>query len=329
MSLNIEKQPLISVIVPVYNVEKYIHKCVSSIINQTYKNLEIILVDDGSPDNCGEICDEYAKKDCRIKVIHKKNGGLSDARNAGIDSSNGDYIAFVDSDDYISQDMYQQLIPLLLQNNADVVMFSVFDCYNDKVSRAYKKEDKVFICDGKECFKIILQGELGAFAWNRIYKKDLFNDIKFKVGKITEDAFFNAEVVQKINVAVINTKAYYYYVHRENSITTSNYSKKDLDTIEAYEFTFNIVKEKYPNLMKEAYFRYYWSNFIVLDKMLRNKNFKEIDEYRKIVKILKKNFWDIFTNDLFQNSRRISALALKINVKLYKMLLMINEKNKV
>ena len=124
-------QPLISVIVPIYNVEKYLDRCVGSIINQTYKNLEIILVDDGSPDNCPQMCDDYAKKDSRIKVVHKENGGLSDARNAGMKVATGEYVSFIDSDDYISLDFYETLLETIVDNDSDIVECSVVKFYED------------------------------------------------------------------------------------------------------------------------------------------------------------------------------------------------------
>ena len=126
---------MISVIVPIYNVEKYVNKCVGSIVNQTYTNLEIILVDDGSPDRCPEICDEWAKKDSRIKVIHKKNGGLSDARNAGMKIASGDYIAFVDSDDWIAPEMYERLLMAIKNDNSDIAACAVKMVWEDGSSR--------------------------------------------------------------------------------------------------------------------------------------------------------------------------------------------------
>ena len=136
-----KKNNLISIIVPIYNVEKYLKKCIDSIINQTYKNLEIILVDDGSPDNCGKICDEYAKKDNRIKVIHKENGGVSSARNVGVENATGEYIGFVDSDDYIEKDMYEVLINNLKKENADISIISNYEVYKNKIIENKKKEN--------------------------------------------------------------------------------------------------------------------------------------------------------------------------------------------
>ena len=136
---------LISVIVPIYNVEKYLERCVESIINQTYKNLEIILVDDGSPDNCPQMCDDYAKKDSRIKVVHKKNGGLSDARNAGMKVATGEYVSFIDSDDYISLDFYETLLETIVDNDSDIVECSVVKFYENGKFDEYSDDQMIKI----------------------------------------------------------------------------------------------------------------------------------------------------------------------------------------
>lgn len=165
---------LISVIVPVYNVEKYIHRCIDSIIEQTYENTEIILVDDGSPDNCPKICDEYEKKDKRIKVIHKKNGGLSDARNVGIEASKGKFICFIDSDDYIEKNYIKKMYESIIKNNSDIAICN----YN----RVYY--DKTMPCEVNEFNTINF---ITPAAWNKLYKKDLFKNIKYPVGMYYED----------------------------------------------------------------------------------------------------------------------------------------------
>ena len=145
MKMPNKEKPLISVIVPIYKVEKYLNKCVKSIINQTYKNLEIILVDDGSPDNCGKICDKLAERDDRIRIIHKKNGGLSSARNAGIEIANGEYIGFVDSDDYIDNDMFETLYNNIKDNNADLSIIGYqIETIDNKVIKYFELEEKIY-----------------------------------------------------------------------------------------------------------------------------------------------------------------------------------------
>ena len=149
--------PKISIIVPIYNVEKYLDKCVSSILNQTFTDFELLLVDDGSPDRCGEMCDEYAKKDSRVKVIHRKNGGLSAARNSGIDAACGKYIGFIDSDDYIEENMYEHLYDVITKYDADIACGGIFDTYPTKTTLLYEPLGPVCV-NGEEAYRIMMEG---------------------------------------------------------------------------------------------------------------------------------------------------------------------------
>lgn len=177
----------ISIIVPVYKVEKYLRKCVDSILAQTFTDFEVILVDDGSPDNSGKICDEYAEKDNRVRVIHKENGGLSSARNAGIDVARGKYLGFVDSDDYIDEDMYEILYENLKIHDADISSVELIPFYGDRYKKA-NKEKKVIILNKKEAIKSVLEGtQFYAYAWNKLYRKELFKDNRYLDGKTFEE----------------------------------------------------------------------------------------------------------------------------------------------
>ena len=178
--------PKISIIVPVYNVEKYLEKCVKSILNQTFTDFELILVDDGTPDSSGVICDQFAEKDERIKVIHKKNGGLSDARNTGIEVAKGEYIGFVDSDDYIAEDMYELLYTNIVNEEADLSICGIYDVYENK--EAQKRIRQYMILNKFEAIKVILEAKIvSVHAVNKLYKKELFTHVRYPVGKITED----------------------------------------------------------------------------------------------------------------------------------------------
>ena len=222
---------LISVIVPIYNVEKYLTKCIESIINQTYKNLEIILVDDGSPDKSPIICDEYAKKDNRIKVIHKKNGGLSDARNYGMSLATGEYISFIDSDDYIDEEMYEKMIFELINNDSDIVSCAINNVYSDRVESSYI-EERVY--DTELALKnLILGRDLNQTVWNKLYKKDVINGILFEKGKINEDDFWTYQVFANSKKIITLNKPLYNYIHRESSIMGQGYSEKNLNGLEA------------------------------------------------------------------------------------------------
>lgn len=224
--------PLISVIVPIYNVEEYLPRCIDSIINQEYKNLEIILVDDGSPDNSPKICDEYAKKDNRIQVIHKKNGGLSDARNTGLRAAIGEYVAFIDSDDWIETDFISTLYRGI-KNGADIAECAtrLFD-YNDQTLKVRgSKEGKISRNDA--LIKLILEQGVYQTVCDKLYKTYLIRDIPFVVGKYHEDDFWTWQVFMKIDKLYLCEKPLYNYLQRDNGITGSKFSLKRLDGVQA------------------------------------------------------------------------------------------------
>lgn len=257
----------ISVIVPVYNVEKYLPRCMDSILAQTYQNLEIILVDDGSSDECPKICDEYERRDERIRVIHKENGGLSDARNTGIDAANGEYLTFVDSDDYIHPEMYESLWGALKAEHAEVAMCNLKKVYqmDAEVSSVEEKEVKVYT--GIQAIENILDKNLhvvSVVACGKLYKRKLFEDIRFPKGKLHEDEFTTYQIYYKSNQIVACSGAYYYYFQRENSIMGTRKTTFSYDGLEAYERMgeffrekgcmdmMYLVKYKYLYMLKEA-----------------------------------------------------------------------------
>ncbi len=215
---------MISVIVPVYKVEQFLDRCLTCLVNQTYKDLEIILVDDGSPDKCPQMCEDWAKKDNRIKVVHKKNGGLSDARNAGMEEASGDYIAFLDSDDYIDLDMYKTLYNKMQETNADIVCGRHIDVDEkgntiSRVADFLKKPDYNKKYTGKEYTLRVLNGESMPVAWDKLYKRDVIGDVKFTVNATAEDLLFNLELCCKdISICFVED-ALAYYTSRSDSIT--------------------------------------------------------------------------------------------------------------
>lgn len=232
---------LITVIVPVYNVEIYLDKCIESIVNQTYKNLEIILVDDGSSDSSPQICDKWADKDSRITVIHKENGGVSSARNAALNIAKGDYISFVDSDDYIESNMYETLLSLALKNDADISRCSYRYEYNDNSSLNETTVDysKVSECviNVKEYMSNWYQAGLSYSAcWNKLYKKELISDVKFNPEyKIGEDHLFTYQAVKKSKtISELPMPFYVYCIHNESAMNSGNNLKNRLDNIEVH-----------------------------------------------------------------------------------------------
>ena len=239
----------ISVIVPIYNVEKYLKRCIDSILNSTYNNLEIILVDDGSTDSCPKICDEYKKIDTRIKVIHKTNGGLSDARNKGLDIATGDFISFIDSDDYINSNMLSYLAKPLIENECDISVcdFEIF--YGDSLENEMQYSDinDYNFYSSKEVLRLLLDGKKshGDYAWNKLYKKYLFKEVRYPIGKKMEDIGTTYKLYYYSNKIAISNKKLYYYFQRKDSIlgkkTFSIYS----DSLELAIERYNFLKDNY------------------------------------------------------------------------------------
>ena len=232
--------PLISVIVPVYKVEKYIHKCVDSILAQTISDFELLLVDDGSPDNCGKICDEYAKKDSRVIVIHKENGGLSDARNVAINLAKGEYLTFIDSDDYVAENHLETMYSALIKTESDIALANITS-FNDEGydESLYKPTTEIKTLINKDIFTTINRPN----ACAKLYKKTIYSDIRFPVGRLYEDVFIWHELLAKANRVVLTGTNTYYYLLRTNSIMHQKYKLQSTDIIDALELRLNKLEE--------------------------------------------------------------------------------------
>lgn len=232
---------LVSIIIPVYNIEAYIKECVNSVLTQTYKNLEIILVDDGSTDESGRICDKLKKQDERIVVIHKKNGGLSDARNCGIGHAHGEYIGLVDGDDVISPVMYESMLNAMLKYDVDIVTCRKAE--NKKTIQEQRKhisqKDIIDITSGFDAIYYLFNDYIcGNYAWNKLYKRELFNKVKYPKRRFFEDIYTTHLLFLESNKVLILNKNLYYYRTRENQITNSKKVPYKLikDHIEAFIF---------------------------------------------------------------------------------------------
>ena len=250
-----EDRSLISIIVPVYQVENYIDECIQSILKQTYSNLQIILIDDGTLDHSGEICDLYAKKDQRIEVIHKNNTGLSDTRNLGIRKAKGEYIGFVDSDDFISETMYEDMYYLIQKTQAQACICNLYIVTNNQ--KVMKNEDEgIQVYDKMQILKeIILDKKIQSYACNKLYKKELFQNLAYPVGKKYEDIGTTFYLLEKCNKIVVTGKPEYYYIQRSDSIVNQISEQTILDYLEVIEKRYEYIKEKYPEL--EPYNVYY------------------------------------------------------------------------
>lgn len=222
---------LISIIVPVYNVQNYLEKCLESILRQTYKNIEIILVDDGSTDTSGRICDQYCEEYPHMKVIHKTNGGLSDARNRGLEYAKGEYVVFVDSDDIIDENIIEYLYRLIKRERADIGICDPVHCYPDQIIKFEKADKESVFKFGEAIEEMLYQKSFLVSAWGKIYPTRYFENIKFPVGVLFEDAAVMYKLFDKAKRIVYGNAKLYGYVHRENSITTKKFSIHDGDIL--------------------------------------------------------------------------------------------------
>lgn len=312
---------LISVIIPCYNVEKYIDRCMESVLNQTYRKLEIILVDDGSTDGTGKICDRYSQTDARVKVIHKENGGLSSARNAGLDICQGEYIFFVDSDDWITIDAVQYLYDLRKKYNADFSMAAYVR------TRANEKRD-CLRHDYMECeltqleflsklFKIGTQENV-QFAWAKLYKSELFDNIQYPAGVIFEDVPTTFHIaVGSGKIAYSSHVIYYYYVN-PNSITEENFNDRKFDLIKVWDMVCEKACQNTNEwILAQAIINRKRADFGVLMKLaISNITLKEKQTYllkaKKNISDLKKNAGELYRSKI-PFSRKIFIACFSIN----------------
>lgn len=257
----------ISVIVPVYNVEAYLRECVESIIHQSFADLEIILVDDGSKDNSGNICNQYAEKDKRVRVIHKENGGLSDARNCGLKVATSEFISFIDSDDYIDIDFYSVLLQAVREQNSDIAVSAI--CHFVSAEKLkIRKIDKAKLCYRDEAMKeLIISKRISNSVCNKLFRRKLFEDIYFPVGKLYEDEYVTYKLFHKAQKVSIINSTYYYYRYNYNSITHSPFTEKELDRIYASEIKMQFYRKVYPELTGYAACYLVYDCISVLRKM--------------------------------------------------------------
>ncbi len=246
---------LISVIVPIYNVEKYLPRCIDSLIHQSYANLEIILVDDGSPDNCPAICDDYATKDSRIQVIHKENGGLSDARNVGFDRSTGEYVAFIDSDDYVHPQMLEILYRLLLEEHSEIAVCN-FQPFSETAPEDHFEAIQTESLSGMDAAKRLYQRKYATqtvVAWDKLYCRHIIAKNRFIVGKFNEDEFFSYKALIQASKVTFTSQKLYYYLIRATGISQAITNPKSLDGLDAKQEAIRFYKENgFHSLIKLA-----------------------------------------------------------------------------
>lgn len=304
---------LISIVVPVYNVEKYLRKCTESIINQTYKNTEIILVDDGSTDGSGALCDQLATEDSRIRVIHKKNGGLSDARNAGIDVAQGKYIGFIDSDDYIDSDMYEVMYEEAIETDSDIVCCGyVFETDTSK-RHYYDQFEKEIVLSREEAMRaMIMRDNMDISFCFKLFKLELFSSLRFKKGVISEDVELIYKIYDLVQKVVCVPRAFYHYIYRDNSISHSLSKDHSMDGINHVIAMKEFIMQKYPALHSEMDFLLLDWYILTYRKMLYAKNKDEfIEERRNIRQLMLKNYKSYMSNSCIDKTEKFLLLGVK------------------
>lgn len=306
------KNVLVSVIVPVYKVELYLERCLKSIISQTYKNLEIILVDDGSPDKCPEICDQYAEYDKRIKVIHKPNGGLSSARNAGIDVMNGEYVTFIDSDDFIPEDAIEKWVHYIKEYHADIVAGKYQMYYKGDIleRNSTGKAEKWSACDALR-YMFIIDGKLCS-AWGKLYDARLFERLRYPEDiQYAEDMYVIHLLFHEAENIVFTNDVQYYYSQEGESLVRSAFSEKKLQRAEAVEKWIKFIEEFYPEL-KEEILSFYGGILIDLCMEIEDNSADYAQAaYKKYRSILVQEYMSFIRNRYMRRNNRIKLFMIK------------------
>lgn len=308
---------LISVIVPVYNVEEYLGRCVRSIVGQTYGNLEIILVDDGSKDGSGALCDELAKTDSRIRVIHKPNGGLSSARNAGIDAAKGEYLAFVDSDDWIEPESYEWMLGLAEKYGVKMVCAGRYDAENGEKTKGLCPPREEVISGQELARRIFVWDNIDSAAWDKLYKAELFENYRYPEGKIVEDVPVTYRIGLDAGRIAMCDKPIYNYYHRPGSITISAFSEKNFHFPEHTEGVYAYIREHCPEIEPEAhYFRVrslvHPYQALEIGSSADREKFRE--QYRDLHEKLKKELPFVLESRLFTKREKLDIFLMVTGV---------------
>lgn len=306
--------PIISVIVPVYKVEKYLNRCINSILNQSYENFELILVDDGSPDNCPNICDEWVKKDKRISVIHQKNQGLSSARNTGIRKSKGKYLTFVDSDDWIASNMLEVLLNLILKHDADISICD-FVRTDDEKREDIKIIPKEIIYNQSQFMDIILKINSNRtihYAWGKLYKREIIDSKHYPVGMLNEDVEGMFKAVARSHKIVETNRVGYYYFENSDSITRVQFGENFLCLTEVWKRILSIADNIAPKYKEKVAYNLKRSHFTILVDSILYGN-KETDKKYKceILRVrtrLKKNLKFLLIGPMVKKRKALVAL---------------------
>lgn len=318
--------PLISVIVPVYKVEPYLRRCVDSILCQTYPHLEVILVDDGSPDHCGAICEEYAQADSRVFVIHRENGGLSAARNSGLDFCHGEYIGFVDSDDYILPDMYEQLLDDVTRHHTLLAF-----CHTDVIRKG--KSDGKHYGTGSEMKpkEYVMERALKESIWwsacTKLYHRSLFDKIRYPEGKTNEDLPVTLRIYDRCNHIVVNYNKLYCYYIRESSITTSGLNPRKFDILDNASDVASYLHLTHPDMEPSAVGILLSNALGLLIRLRHHPSTGWEPQLQKIRTILRQHWPSLLHNPYLSHSQKALLTAARLHPKVLDLCLKIRTKH--
>lgn len=314
------RKSLLSVIVPVYNVEKYLVKCVESILNQTYTELEIILVNDGSKDSSGSICDTLARKDSRIQVIHKENGGLSSARNMGIEAATGEYITFVDSDDWIEADGYEHLMDLMHRNQVNLVCggnYNVDEQTGERTLGVCPRKEEIITTE-EMVGRMFLWQDCDSSVCDKIFHHSLLKDFRFPVGKVCEDVSITYRILLSTDRVSFSDRPFYNYLQRSGSISRAGeINEKSFHFTQHTEVIYDYICKNNPAIQNQArYLRVRSLSHILLNlEQAEEKVRKQFDaEYRHARKELKKHIGFIVKSSYFSKKEKITNILLDLNL---------------
>ena len=319
--------PTVSVIVPVYNVRQFLPRCVKSLQAQTMDDFEVVLVDDGSTDGSSQLCDELASSDSRIKVLHKENGGASSARNYGIDNAEGEYLSFIDADDFIHPSMFSILV-----NGARSLGAGIATCKNVRVDEgevfdvALKKEAsgfRTFSCTGIDALGFALLGtNVSGSLCDKLILRDLLGDMRFREGVIYEDALLASQLFPRCDKVFVTTRPMYYYTVRSGSATTKPYDNSAYDAVRIYSEISQKISTDYPEIEPQAEFRLLWAYYTAFDRMIASSDYRSIPEYGATLTYLRTHTKRVLRDPFFRVTRKVGAAVLWVNVGAYRQLVL-------
>lgn len=307
-------EPLISVIIPVYNVEKYLNKCITSVVEQTYKNLEIIIVDDGSTDQSPEICDEWKKRDSRIQVVHSSNGGAGKARNTALDMATGDYVTFVDSDDYIAPQMYQVLLEQFY-DGIGIVECNYSMVYDDY--EQFKEETKIYKIHTYSAMEAMYENIndhiFRQLIWNKMYRKDVIKGIYFPTGKKIDDEFWTYQAIGNASKLIYIDQKLYAYRQQEQSVMHLLDAKKRLEALKAKEERHKYICKFMPQLKTESLNNLWFTCIYQGQRVLKDKNKENLKSVYPKIKSFIKKYPQINLKDITDKKQKIWIIFAKIS----------------